>query len=114
MSILDEAKAIIYGDREKTYGKPDKNLKTIAAYWRTHLHARFGVFLDLQPQDICVLMTALKLARLANDMTHHDSLVDAAGYLALHERVTVKEIGNERIRSEDTDIALGPEAAVTR
>ena len=28
-SILDEAKDIIYGDREKTYGAPDKNLVAI-------------------------------------------------------------------------------------
>ena len=30
VSVLEEAHKIIYGDREKTYGKPSKNLQTIA------------------------------------------------------------------------------------
>jgi hypothetical protein len=33
------------------------------------------------------MMTLLKAARLGNDVTHRDSLVDAAGYLALLERI---------------------------
>ena len=86
-SVLTEAHAIIYGDREKTYGAPDKNLKTIAAYWRAHILARFGVDLALTPQDACLMMASLKLARLANDMKHRDSLVDGVGYMALIERI---------------------------
>ena len=30
LSVLQEAHKIIYGDREQTYGHPDKNLKTIS------------------------------------------------------------------------------------
>ena len=86
-SILDEAKDIIYGDREKTYGAPDKNLKAIAGYWANHLHTRFGVYHDVTPEDVCIMMTLLKAARLGNDVTHRDSLVDAVGYLALLERI---------------------------
>jgi len=86
-SILDEAKDIIYGDREKTYGAPDKNLKSIAGYWANHLHTRFGVYHDVTPEDVCIMMTLLKAARLGNDVTHRDSLVDAVGYLALLERI---------------------------
>ena len=87
MDALKEAHDIIHGDREKTYGAPDKNLKTIAAYWRTHLQARFGVDVDLSPQDVCVMMVCLKAARLANDMQHRDSIVDGAGYFGLMDRV---------------------------
>lgn len=86
-SILDEAKDIIWGDREKTYGAPDKNLKAIAGYWANHLHTRFGVYHDISPEDVCIMMTLLKAARLGNDVTHRDSLVDAVGYLALLERI---------------------------
>jgi hypothetical protein len=86
-SILDEAKDIIYGDREKTYGAPDKNLKAIAGYWANHLHTRFGVYHDISLEDVCIMMTLLKAARLGNDVTHRDSLVDAVGYLALLERI---------------------------
>ena len=86
-SILDEAKDIIYGDREKTYGAPDKNLKAIAGYWANHLHTRFGVYHDVTPEDVCIMMVLLKAARLGNDITHRDSQVDAVGYLALMERI---------------------------
>lgn len=86
-SILDEAKDIIYGDREKTYGAPDKNLVAIAGYWSNHLLTRFGVYHDVTGADVCIMMTLLKAARLGNDVTHRDSLVDAVGYLALLERI---------------------------
>jgi hypothetical protein len=86
-SIIDEAKDIIYGDREKTYGAPDKNLKSIAGYWANHLNTRFGVYHDISPEDVCIMMVLLKAARLGNDITHRDSQVDAVGYLALMERI---------------------------
>ena len=86
-SILDEAKDIIYGDREKTYGAPDKNLVAIAGYWANHLNTRFGVYHDISPEDVCIMMVLLKAARLGNDITHRDSQVDAVGYLALLERI---------------------------
>jgi hypothetical protein len=86
-SILDEAKDIIYGDREKTYGAPAKNLVAIAGYWSNHLLTRFGVYHDITGADVCIMMTRLKAARLGNEVTHRDSLVDAVGYLALLERI---------------------------
>jgi hypothetical protein len=86
-SILDEAKNIIYGDREKTYGAPDKNLVAIAGYWSNHLLTRYGVYHAITGADVCIMMTLLKAARLGNDFTHRDSLVDAVGYLALLERI---------------------------
>jgi hypothetical protein len=86
-SILAQAQDIIYGDREKTYGAPDKNLKAIAGYWANHLHTRFGVYHDVTPEDVCIMMVLLKAARLGNDITHRDSQVDAVGYLALMERI---------------------------
>lgn len=86
-SILDDAKDIIYGDREKTYGAPDKNLKAIAGYWANHLNTRFGTYNDITPEDVCIMMVLLKVARLGNDQQHRDSKVDAAGYIALMERI---------------------------
>jgi hypothetical protein len=87
MSVLDEAKDIIYGDREKTYGKPSKNLETIARMWNAYLCAiQFNYERDLMPKDIAVMMILLKSARLANEITHRDSVVDICGYAALIER----------------------------
>lgn len=86
-SVLEEAKEIIYGDREKTYGHPSKNLRNIGLYWQTYLEAKGVQFQNyLTPQDVSVMMILLKCARLANDPTHRDSVVDICGYAALIER----------------------------
>ena len=86
MSVLDEAKEIIYGDREKTYGHPSKNLKAIAKMWNSYLTSRLNIESQLNEKDVAVLMVLLKGARLANDPSHRDSVVDICGYAALIER----------------------------
>jgi hypothetical protein len=85
MSILEEAANIIYGDREKTYGHPSKNLECIADLWHTYLINK-GDSTRINAKDVAVMMALLKIARLANNPNHHDSLVDGVGYLALFER----------------------------
>ncbi len=87
--ILTEAGQVIYGDREKTYGDPGKNIRVIADYWVAYLHSigwsHDGKALDYD--DVCNMMVLLKIARLSNTPMHRDSLVDACGYLALAERI---------------------------
>jgi hypothetical protein len=85
MSILKEANAIIYGDREKTYGHPSKNLETIALMWEAYLNARKHAD-PVTPKDVAAMMMLVKVARFANDPTHRDNLVDICGYAALIER----------------------------
>ena len=84
VSVLKEANKIIYGDREKTYGKPSKNLDTIAKMWNAYIHAVDKR--DLNAKDVACLMVLLKTARLANQPDHRDSIVDICGYAALIER----------------------------
>ena len=88
VNILEEAQGIIYGDREKTYGHPAKNLSCIADMWNAYLMSRFNEELSslLTAKDVAAMMVLLKTARLANDPTHRDSLVDICGYAALVER----------------------------
>lgn len=87
-SILDEAKAIIYGDREATYGDPGKNLTAIAAMWTAYIRSRYpGYVVTVTSEDVAALMMLLKVARLANTPGHRDSLVDLCGYAALTERI---------------------------
>ena len=90
MTILDKAKDIIWGDREKTYGSPARNLQVVADFWENFLHARGHWNSDshgLTPEDVCLMMGLLKIARLTNSPGHEDSLVDLCGYTALIERV---------------------------
>ena len=85
LTVLKEAHTIIYGDREKTYGHPSKNLKTIAKMWNAFLEARTGSS-ELNAKDVASMMILLKTARLANNPDHRDSVVDICGYAALIER----------------------------
>lgn len=90
-SILDKAKEIIYGDRERTYGNPGKNLENISYFWNNYLSCKYKSYPHLVPEDICQMMILLKVARLMNDSTHLDSLIDICGYAALQERIQQKE-----------------------
>lgn len=112
-SILNTANKIIYGDREKTYGHPAKNLRTIASYWQTHLEAKGIQFItELTTDDVCVMMILLKQARLANDPTHKDSQVDTCGYAALMERCQDYEKNSTQVDIA-VDVALVMPAAPT-
>jgi len=94
MSVLKEANAIIYGDREKTYGHPSKNLKTIAVMWGAYLNARKNVE-HTTAKDVAAMMMLVKVARFANDPDHRDNLVDICGYAALIERCDEEPIKEE-------------------
>lgn len=94
-SVLEEAQKIIYGDREKTYGKPSKNLETIGKMWSAYVNSASVPLFDkdgaqtelvFDAKDVAVMMVLLKAARLANDQSHRDSVVDICGYAALIER----------------------------
>lgn len=88
-TILEQAAAIVDADREKTYGAPDKNLKSIAEFWEAWLRARGKLAPDafLTFEDVACMMVGLNLARLANDSRHVDSAVDACGYLYLLDKI---------------------------
>jgi hypothetical protein len=88
-TVLHEAKRIIYGDREKTYGHPSKNLWTIARLWTAYVNAASDNVLgskEFTAKDVALMMILVKTARLANSDTHRDSVVDICGYAALMER----------------------------
>lgn len=85
-SVLDEAKRIIYGDREETYGDPGKNLRHIADQWTLYLKQKYGGDLQLTAEDVCYMMVDLKKCRQVNS-SKRDNQVDAIGYLALIERL---------------------------
>lgn len=90
-SAIDEAKEIIYGDREQTYGKPAHNLRNIADYWMHYMNTKATVITKagtayLTPEDVCIMMILLKIARQSNSYKR-DNIVDAIGYLGLIDRI---------------------------
>lgn len=74
--ILETAKALINGDRERDYGSPEENFDRIAAGWSVIFSQ------DISAEQVALCMAWLKIARLVNG-TKEDSYVDAAAYMAL-------------------------------
>lgn len=74
--ILDRAKAIVTGEREKQYGKPEDNFAIIAELWGAYTGYKFS------PVDIAMMMALLKIARIKTGVGTVDSFVDLAGYAA--------------------------------
>lgn len=79
-TVLTEARDIVYGDREQTHGEPAKNLAAIAAMWSPIFSAA------VTPEQVCLAMIALKVARAVNSPRHRDHWTDIVGYVALAER----------------------------
>lgn len=89
-TILSEAEAIIYGDREETYGTPSVNLDNIAKQWSLYLNQLFpemDITIQLCAEDVCWMMVQLKMMRQLNSYKR-DNLVDAIGYIGLIERLS--------------------------
>src|SRR4051812_32539627 len=75
-SVLQEADAIIHGERQEQYGDPERNFERIAKAWSAYLDQ------ELSGHDVCMMMGLLKIIRAHGDY-HRDSLVDLAGYAGL-------------------------------
>lgn len=75
--ILDAAKKIVTGDREKQYGKPEDNFAVIAEFWTTYIGH------PISSEDVAILMALLKIARIRSGNYKADSFVDGVGYLSL-------------------------------
>lgn len=85
--LLATAGKLVSGERRKTYGTPEKNFNRIALLWRAWFEARGIVMTDrddrvyvLSAEDVSPLMRLMKEARLCENPTHLDSLVDIIGY----------------------------------
>lgn len=79
-TILDEAKSVVYGDRQADYGKVSDNFNKIAKMWSAILDK------DVSAEQVGLCMVAVKIARQCNK-PKRDNLVDGAGYFATIEKM---------------------------
>lgn len=80
-ALLLQAADTIDGDRNDTYGGPESSFTVIAALWNEYLRATSPG--PIRPHDVAVMLTLLKIARIAGSGgTHKDSWLDLAGYAA--------------------------------
>ena len=73
--LLSHAAATVR-DRRRTYGGPEELFERVALRWSQVLGTR------VTAQQVGLCLIDLKLARLAHDLMHRDSLLDIAGYAA--------------------------------
>lgn len=93
-SLLNEASKVMQ-ERAKTYGDYKNNLQRAAGIASMINGKHFTSY------DIATIMVALKLARIREQKTHHDSWVDAINYMAMAE-----SLSNDKVENEVIELAL--------
>ena len=79
--ILDEAKRLTHGDRNKNYGKPLTNHQRIAGLWSIFLEQ------EISPAQAAMCLALVKVARLIETPDHQDSPIDMAAYAAIYGEI---------------------------
>ena len=79
--LLTHAAGVVR-DRRRAYGDPSELFERVALRWSQVLGTR------VTAAQVAVYLIDLKVARLAHDPAHLDSLVDVAGYAACLREVT--------------------------
>ena len=88
--ILDEAKNIVTGFRETSYGKVENNFSLIAELWTDYINKRFSLYgaQYISAVDVANMMILLKVARNATGRGKDDNYIDIAGYAACGGELT--------------------------
>lgn len=71
--LLEQAASVVR-DRRHTYGQPRDLFERVAARWSQVLGVR------VTARQVAVCLIDVKVARLAHDPRHLDSVTDVAGY----------------------------------
>ena len=79
--LLLRQAATIVANRRAIYGDPATSMDLVARRWSITLG------LTVTPAQVALCLIDLKLARLAHDPSHLDSIVDVAGYAAVLREV---------------------------
>lgn len=80
--LLDAAKLIV-GDRNADYGDPYEDFSLTADFWESYIgriiERRGGLIIE--PHDVAIMMSLLKISRLSWTPNKKDHWVDIAGYI---------------------------------
>lgn len=90
--ILKQATDAVCTDREGQYGSPEDNFRRIADLWTAY----WGGY-PFEPKDVAMMMSLLKIARIATGKHKDDNYIDLAGYAACGG-----ELGSKEPREPDT------------
>jgi Domain of unknown function (DUF6378) len=74
--LLEQAASVVR-ERRRTYGQPRELFERVASRWSQVLGT------EVAAAQVIVCLVDLKVARLAHDPRHLDSITDIAGYAGL-------------------------------
>lgn len=92
-SLLQDADALINGQRQQDYGSPASNFTHIAMIWSALLAKKLNA--HITAQEVTMLMVGLKQARAINQPEHIDSWVDMAGYVGCGGELVPRGLATE-------------------
>jgi len=79
-SCLDEAKSIITGERQDSYGNPEDSFNIIAQLWTAYLKNTDTI---IMVEDVAHMMILFKIARCLGQKSSRDNYIDIAGYASI-------------------------------
>jgi hypothetical protein len=86
ISYVEQAKAIIHGERNEDYGPMRDGFEATAKIWSATLRKKLTA--DITPEEVCLLMIGLKLSR--EGFKHKDdNLVDMVGYAEISSIINI-------------------------
>lgn len=74
--LVSDARALVDGPRQEAYGPPVESFTRIGRMWAAILDCE-----DIAPEQVAIMLAAMKLARLAHTPGHEDSQTDTIGYI---------------------------------
>ena len=74
--VLDNAKKIINGERQGTYGNAEDSFSIIAQMWSAYLNT------EILSVDVANMMILMKVARNSSGVYKDDNWIDICGYAA--------------------------------
>ena len=98
-TILEEAAAIVDGQRQDAYGHPRDNYRVLSAMWAAYLGDKHP-HIAITPRDAANMMGLAKYAREAH-APKRDNLVDIAGYARVAEMLGEPEAGASQVQVEN-------------
>lgn len=94
-SVLLEAKGLITGDRNATYGPPTQDFRRTAEALSALGYRRLDVdgvtTIPLEPSDVAIMIAMVKMSRLMHSRQKRDNWVDLAGYAGCGYECSVEE-----------------------
>lgn len=95
--ILNTANHYITKDRAATHGGAEDSFGEISKMWTTYLGA------NVSPEDVCIMMVLLKIARFKNTPSHSDHTIDICGYAAIAGELATRRADGFQEKVEEPD-----------